>query len=209
MKYGNVLICWEQGKFLLCPVANRPTLRCWTKGFSGDSVVETMPANAGDTSLIPGLGRSPRGRNGNLLQYSCLDKNGQRSLQATVHGLQSIEHGLIDWAQHRPQLICGYPCLNPQTAPGVGYMTPLCKVSNWGLVLQPILGHITCMGRSLDSRPASEPRARFNDPALLKNWEQKRDESLLHGWICWVFLFFLGTATYSYNVCACVLSWLM
>ena len=31
------------------------------------------PANAGDTCSIPGLGRSPRGRNGNPLQYSYLE----------------------------------------------------------------------------------------------------------------------------------------
>ena len=39
-------------------------------------VVKNPPANAGDVrdaGLIPGLGRSPGGRNGNLLQYSCLE----------------------------------------------------------------------------------------------------------------------------------------
>ena len=30
------------------------------------------PTNAGDAGLIPGTGRSPGGRNGNPLQYSCL-----------------------------------------------------------------------------------------------------------------------------------------
>ena len=30
------------------------------------------PANAGDTGLIPGWGRSPGGGNANSLQYSCL-----------------------------------------------------------------------------------------------------------------------------------------
>ena len=38
-------------------------------------VVKNKPANAGDAKdagLIPGLGRSPRGGNGNPLQYSCL-----------------------------------------------------------------------------------------------------------------------------------------
>ena len=29
------------------------------------------PANAGDTGVIPGSGRSPGGGNGNSLQYSC------------------------------------------------------------------------------------------------------------------------------------------
>ena len=41
----------------------------------GVLVVRNPPASAGDprvTGLIPGLGRSPGGGNGNLLQYSCL-----------------------------------------------------------------------------------------------------------------------------------------
>ena len=42
-------------------------------GFSGDSVVKNPPANAGDTGLIPGLGRSPGEGNGNPVQYSCLE----------------------------------------------------------------------------------------------------------------------------------------
>ena len=39
-------------------------------------MVKNPPANAvnvRDASLIPGLGRSPGGGNGNLLQYSCLE----------------------------------------------------------------------------------------------------------------------------------------
>ena len=38
-------------------------------------VVKNIPANAGDirdVHSIPGLGRSPRERHGNPLQYSCL-----------------------------------------------------------------------------------------------------------------------------------------
>jgi len=38
-------------------------------------VVKNLPVNAGDqreVGLIPGLGRSPGGENGNPLQYSCL-----------------------------------------------------------------------------------------------------------------------------------------
>ena len=35
-------------------------------------VVKNPPANAGDSGLIPGLGRSPGEGNGNPLQYSCL-----------------------------------------------------------------------------------------------------------------------------------------
>ena len=39
----------------------------------GISVVKNPPANAGDSNLIPGLGRSPGEGNGNPLQYSCLE----------------------------------------------------------------------------------------------------------------------------------------
>ena len=35
-------------------------------------MVKNLPANARDMGSIPGLGRSPRDGNGNLLQYSCL-----------------------------------------------------------------------------------------------------------------------------------------
>ena len=41
-------------------------------GFPGGSAVKNLPANAGDTEeegLIPGLGRSPGGGNGNLLLF--------------------------------------------------------------------------------------------------------------------------------------------
>ena len=46
-------------------------------GFPRGSVVKNPPANAGDTrdaGWIPGSGRSPGGRNGNPLRYSCLKK---------------------------------------------------------------------------------------------------------------------------------------
>ena len=35
--------------------------------------VKNLPGNAGDMGLIPGLGRTPGGGHGNLLQYSCLE----------------------------------------------------------------------------------------------------------------------------------------
>ena len=38
-------------------------------------VVKNPPANARDTGSIPGLGKSPRGGNGNPLQYSCLENS--------------------------------------------------------------------------------------------------------------------------------------
>ena len=56
-------------------------------GFPSGAVVKNLPANAGDTrdvGLISGLGRYPRGGNGNPLHFSG-KFHGQRSLWATVH----------------------------------------------------------------------------------------------------------------------------
>ena len=66
------------------PVAqwSRSHLQCWR--------------HAGDTGSIPGLGRSPREWNGNLLQYSCLGNPvGRGAWWATVTGSQGVGH---DWA---------------------------------------------------------------------------------------------------------------
>ena len=49
-------------------------------------MVKTPPANAGDVGLIPGLGRSPGGGNGNPLQYSCL----KNAMDEEPGGLQSM-----------------------------------------------------------------------------------------------------------------------
>ena len=51
-------------------------------------LIKNLPANAGDirdAGLIPGLGRSPGGGNGNPLQYSCLENPMDRGAwRATV-----------------------------------------------------------------------------------------------------------------------------
>ena len=65
-------------------------------GFPGGSVVKNPSANAVNTGLIPGLGRSPGVENGNPLQYSYL-KNSMDIFHgkifhgawwATVHGFR-------------------------------------------------------------------------------------------------------------------------
>ena len=46
----------------------------------------TNAGDAGDVGSIPGLGRSLRGGNGNLLQYSCLQNSMDRGAwRATFH----------------------------------------------------------------------------------------------------------------------------
>ena len=50
-------------------------------GFPGGSDGKESACNMEDLSLIPGLGRFPRGGHGNPLQYSCLENpRGQRNL---------------------------------------------------------------------------------------------------------------------------------
>ena len=50
-------------------------------GFPGGSDGKKSVCNAGDLSLIPGLGRSPGGGHRYPLQYSCLEiHHGQRTL---------------------------------------------------------------------------------------------------------------------------------
>jgi len=66
--------------------------------FLGGTVVENLPANAGearDVSWISRLGRSPGGGNGNPLQYSCLENSMDREAWwATVHEVTESWTGL-------------------------------------------------------------------------------------------------------------------
>ena len=53
--------------------------------------VNNLPAMQVDPVLIPGLGRSPREGNRNLLQYSCLEDPMDRGAwQVTVHGVARV-----------------------------------------------------------------------------------------------------------------------
>ena len=51
-------------------------------------MVKNIHANAGDVGSIPETGKFPGARNGNPLQYSCLENSMYRgSWWATVHGV--------------------------------------------------------------------------------------------------------------------------
>ena len=55
-------------------------------------MVKNPPANAGDTDLIPGLGRFSGERNGNPLHYSCLEKPIDRGAwQASPQGHKELD----------------------------------------------------------------------------------------------------------------------
>jgi len=56
-------------------------------------VVKNLPANAGDMSSVPGLGRSSGIGNGNPLQYSCLGNSMGRGVWwAAVHVVARVRH---------------------------------------------------------------------------------------------------------------------
>ena len=66
-------------------------------------MVKNLPANAGDrrdAGLTPGLGRSPGGRHGNPLQYSCLENPWTEEPGGLPFiGLQRVGHNGSDLAQ--------------------------------------------------------------------------------------------------------------
>ena len=75
-----------------------------TNGFPGDSDGKESAWNARDPSLISGLGRTPVGRNGNPLKYSCLGNLKDRGAWwAIVHGVAKSWTG-PKW------LTLTYPC---------------------------------------------------------------------------------------------------
>ena len=56
--------------------------------FLGGSDSKESAYNAGDRGSVPGSRRSPRGGNGNPLQYSCLENTMDRGAwRARVHGV--------------------------------------------------------------------------------------------------------------------------
>ena len=60
-------------------------------------MVKNLPANARDVGLIPELGRSFRGGNGNPLQYACLRNPMDRGawLGYSPWGSKRVEHDLM------------------------------------------------------------------------------------------------------------------
>ena len=73
----------SEGDHLYSFILQETSLQKWL-GVPGGWVIKNLLANAratGDAGSIPGSGKSPGGRNGNPLQYSCLENpHGQRSL---------------------------------------------------------------------------------------------------------------------------------
>ena len=71
-----------------------------------------LPANAGDVSSIPRLGRSPGEGNGNPLQYSCQENLMDRGAwRATVHAIARVGH-ILATTPPPPStpVFSGFPC---------------------------------------------------------------------------------------------------
>ena len=74
------------------------------KKITSGSEVKASACNAGDLGSIPGSGRSPRGGNGNPLQYSCLENPMDRGAWwATVHGVTKSQTRLSDFTHSLTQ----------------------------------------------------------------------------------------------------------
>ena len=77
-------------------------------GFPDGSVSKESACNAedaGDVGLISGSGRSPEGRNGNTLQYSCLENSIDRGAWRATESPwahKRVEHDLVTEQWHAP-----------------------------------------------------------------------------------------------------------
>ena len=114
-------------------------------GFPGGSDGRESTCNVGDLGLIPGLGRSPGGGQGNLLQYSCLENpHRQRSLV----GYQSVGCKELDmdvW-QHSTgwNMLCQPSLENRRYLAGWAVVLRACLSVSEGhklitMVLEPVL----------------------------------------------------------------------
>ena len=96
-------------------------------GFPGGLDRKESACNAGDLGFIPGLGRSPGGRNSNQLQYLCLENSMDRGAWwVTVHGIAKSQTRLSNFTSFTSYFITGegngnppqYSCLeNPVLCP--------------------------------------------------------------------------------------------
>ena len=102
---------WGMWLFVKCmnllPIASQ--VAQWLKNPPG------IAGDAGDTILIPGLGRSSGGGDGNPLQYSCLENSVDRgACWATVHGLAESQTWLSNWSRMHTRVFVkcmNLPCL--------------------------------------------------------------------------------------------------
>ena len=95
--------CWSFSHWFVRILCRKFICSQWFEGFPRGSDSKESTCNAGDLSLLPGLGRSPGGGHGNPLQCSCLEtRHGQRSLVSYIQCMvsQRVGHDWATKAQH-------------------------------------------------------------------------------------------------------------
>ena len=101
-------LCDSCRKKLVSPVCVFTAFDNASVGFPDGSVVKNPFANAGESGLIPGSGRSPGVGNGNPLQYSCLGNPlDRRASGLQSMGSQRVGHDLVT-KQRQQQQQCFY-----------------------------------------------------------------------------------------------------
>ena len=152
----------------LCQVRLDP--RTQDQDLPGGSVVKNPPANRGDTGdagSITGSRRSPRGGNGNPLQYSCLENPmGRGAWWATVRGvaeeLDTTER-LSSWRSTPRQSTCSleFPC------EGLTTWSACCQISSLGLTRKKRELISSTVQTNKRSAPWSQPELDHNiSPSL-------------------------------------------
>ena len=135
----------------------------------GALMVKNPPAYAGhvrEEGLIPKLGRSPGGGNGNLLQYSCLENPMDRGAWwATVHRVAKRQTQLNDKHYHL------YPTFQFSSVSSVAQSCPtLCDLMNCSMPGLPVHHHLpeftqTHVHRVGDATQPSHPLSSPSPPA--------------------------------------------
>ena len=94
---GHLLRCFQ-----VLAVMNEFSFYKHLFDFPGGSNSRESTCNAGDLDLIPALGRSPGGGNGNPLRYSCLGNlMDSGAWWATVQGVQRVRYNLATKQQQQ------------------------------------------------------------------------------------------------------------
>ena len=133
-------------------------------------VGNNLPVNAGDTDLIPGLGKSLGEGNGNSLQYSCLEN-------PTDGGRQSTESQRSDTTEHAHVHVCMGSTASASVSPTCWVMSHVCQASE-GLLSPTRKSTSWCKGTRLVDFWSSSILSRA--PQL--TWPQLQMVYILCGW---------------------------
>ena len=88
-------------------------------GFPSSSDGKESTCDEGDTSSIPGLGRSPEGGHSNPLQCSCMENlMNRRAWQATIHGVTKSQTQLKQLSMYKEYSGCQFN--TPDSVSGKG-----------------------------------------------------------------------------------------